>query len=51
MLDIIMQLDILVRLTLQVTTIICHRMKKKLLKKKKRKKIQKYGEIRLKLIC
>jgi len=39
-----MQLDISVRLTSQVTTIICHHMKKVLLKKKgKRKKIQKYG--------
>ena len=44
MLGVIMQLDISARLTSQVTTIICHHMKKVLLKKKgKRKKIQKYG--------
>jgi len=37
-----MQLDISARLTPQVTTIICHHMKKVLLKKKeKRKEIQK----------
>ena len=42
MLGITMQLDILVMLTSQVTTIICYHMKKKiLLKTKKRKKIQK----------
>jgi len=35
MLDIIMQLEILVRLIHQVTTIICHHMKKILLKKYK----------------
>jgi len=35
-----MQLDISARLTLQVTIIICHHMKKSLLKKRK---IQKYG--------
>ena len=39
-----MQLDILARLTLQVTTIICHHMKKILLKKKK---IQKCGGLYL----
>ena len=39
-----MQLDISAKLTPQVTTIMCHHMKKKiLLKKEKRKKIQKYG--------
>jgi len=42
MLGITMQLDISARLTLQITTIICHHMKKKILLKK-RKKIQKYG--------
>jgi len=42
MLDLIMQLNISTRLTPQVTTIICHHMKKKLSKKKK--KIQKYGD-------
>jgi len=36
MLDITMQLDISTMLTLQVTTIICHNMKKVLLKKKKK---------------
>ena len=36
-----MQLDISVKLTPQVTTIICHHMKKVLLEKGKRKKIQK----------
>jgi len=46
MLCIIMQLDISARLTPQVTTIICHHMKKILLKK-----IQKYGGIRPKPIC
>jgi len=38
MVDIIMQLDILVRLTLQATTIICHHMKKVLLKKRKKER-------------
>jgi len=38
-----MQLEISARLTPQVTTIICHHMKKLLLKREKRKKIQKYG--------
>jgi len=42
-LGITMQLDISAKLTPQVTTIICHHIKKKLLKKEKRKKIQKYG--------
>ena len=42
-----MLLDISVRLTPQVTTIICHHMKKILLKKK----IQKYGRTRPKPIC
>jgi len=37
MLGIIMQLDISARLTAQVTTIICHHMKKVLLQKKKYK--------------
>jgi len=50
MLGITMQLDILARLTPQVTTIICHHMKV-LLKKEKRKKIKKYGETRPKFIC
>jgi len=36
-----MQLDILARLTPQVTTIICHHMKKVLLKKKRNKEITK----------
>jgi len=36
MLDITMQLEISVRLTPQVTTIICHHMKKVLLKKEKK---------------
>jgi len=53
MLGITMQLDILARLTPQVTTIICHHMKKVLLKKmKKIQKIQKkYGGTRPKPIC
>jgi len=38
MLGIIMQLDISVMLTLQVTTIIYHHMKKKIIKKRKKKK-------------
>ena len=42
-LGITMQLDISAKLTPQVTTIICHHIKKVLLKKEKRKKIQKYG--------
>jgi len=42
MLGIIMQLDISVRLTPQVTTIICHHMKKSIIKKNKIK-IQKNG--------
>ena len=41
MLGITMQLDILVRLTPQVTTIICHHMKKVLLKRENTKK---YGD-------
>ena len=41
-----MLLDISVRLTPQVTTIICHHIKKVLLKK-----IQKYGGTRSKSIC
>jgi len=42
MLDITMQLDISARLIPQVTTIICHHIKKILLEeKRKRKKIQK----------
>jgi len=41
MLGITMQLDILARLTPQVTTIICHHMKKVLLKKKRNKEITK----------
>jgi len=52
MLGINMQLDISTSLTPQVSTIICHHIKKELLKKVKRKKIQKnYGETRPKLIC
>jgi len=51
MLGITMQLDILARLTPQVTTIICHHIKKILLRKEKRKKIQKYGGTRPKPIC
>jgi len=46
-----MQLDISARLTSQVTTIICHHMKKVLLKKGKRNKIQKYGGTRPKPTC
>jgi len=42
-LGITMLLNISDRLTPQVTTIICHHMKKILLKRRKRKKIQKYG--------
>jgi len=43
MLDIIIQLDISARLTLQIRTIICHHhMTKVLLKEEKIKKIQKY---------
>ena len=38
MLSIIMLLDISARLTSQITTIICHPMKKVLLKKEKEKK-------------
>jgi len=38
MLGITMKLDIVVKLTPQVTTIICHHMKKLLLKEKKYKK-------------
>ena len=37
MLDIIMQLDILIRLTSQLTTIICHHMKKNIIIKKNTK--------------
>ena len=48
MLDINMQLDISVRLTPQVTTIICHHMKKIYYYLKK---IQKYEEIKPKSIC
>jgi len=40
-----MLLDISARLTPQVTTIICHHMKKLLLKKRKRRKIQKYERL------
>jgi len=40
MLDITMQLKISVRLTLQVTTIICHHMKKVLLKKERKYKLR-----------
>jgi len=46
MLGITLQLDISAMLTSQVTTIICHHIKKILLKK-----IQKYGGTRLKPIC
>jgi len=52
MVGVTMQLNISARLTPQVTTIICHYIKKVLLKKrKKRNKIQKYGEARPKPIC
>ena len=51
MLSITMLLNISTRLTPQVTTIICHHMKKVLLRKRKRKKIQIYGGIRPKPIC
>jgi len=37
MLGIIMQLDILARLTPKVTTIICNHMKKSIIKKRKKK--------------
>jgi len=50
MLDITVVLDILDRLTLLVTTILCHHMKKSIIKKRKRKKIQKYGGTKPKLI-
>ena len=46
MLGITVQLDISARLTPQITTIICHHMKKVLLLKK-----EKYGGTRPKLIC
>jgi len=49
MLDITMLLDISTRLTHQVTTIICHHIKKNIIKKIK--KIKKYGGIRPKLTC
>ena len=51
MLDITMQLDISARLTPQVTTIICHHIKKILLTKKIKKQKQKYGGTSPKLIC
>ena len=51
MLGITMQLDILVMLTPQVTTIICHHMKKNIIKKKKKERIQKYGGTRPNPIC
>ena len=44
MLGITMQLDILAKLTPQVTTIICHHMKKILLKKRKKKENTKIWE-------
>ena len=45
MLGITMQLDISVRLTPKVTTIICNHMKKSIIKKEKRKKNKKiWGE-------
>jgi len=50
MLDITIQFHISARLILQVTTIICHHMKKILLKEK-RKKIQKSMGIKPKLVC
>jgi len=43
MLGITMQLDISARLTPQVTTIICHHMKKVLLKKEKERKYKNTG--------
>jgi len=49
MIDITMQLKISVKLTHQVTTIICHHMKNVLLKKKKIN--TKNTETRPKLIC
>jgi len=46
MLGITMLLDISASLTPQVTTIVCHHIKKNIIKKrKKRKKIQKYGKL------
>jgi len=39
-----MQLDISARLTPQVTTIICHHMKKVLLKKEKERKYKNMGD-------
>jgi len=44
MLGITMQLDISARLTPQVTTIICHHMKKVLLKKEKERKYKNMGD-------
>ena len=43
MLGITMQLDISAKLTPQVTTIICHHMKKILLKKEKERKYKNMG--------
>jgi len=51
MLGITMQLKISVRLTFQVTTIICHHMKKILLKKEKNKENTKIRGTRPKPIC
>ena len=54
MLDIIMQFDISARLILQVTTIICHHIKKSIIKKRKEKENTKKKYIwgtRPKLIC
>jgi len=51
MLGITMELDISVRLTPQVTTIICHHMKKNIIYKERNKgNTSKYGEIKPKLI-
>ena len=51
MLGITMLLDILVRLTPQVTTIICHHMKKSIIKKKKKKENTKIWGTRPKPTC
>jgi len=52
MLGIIMQLDILDKLTPQLTTIICHHMEKSIIKKKKtERKYKNMGGLDQKLIC
>ena len=51
-LGIIMQLDILDKLTPQLTTIICHHMEKSIIKKKKtERKYKNMGGLDQKLIC